>query len=66
MLLSNRKDGAFFILNKLDEKVYPQIVKLKDVIRRWFKSLNFIEKCCYHIGLYSNKPVTIDFLPGEI
>src|SRR4030042_766058 len=63
MLLANRKEGAFFILNKLDEKEYPQIAKLKDVIRRWVKSLNFIEKCCYYIGMYPNKPVTIDFPP---
>ena len=66
MLVSNRKDGAFSILNKLDEKEHPQIAKLKDAIRRWVKSLNFVEKCCYHIGLYPNKPVTIDFPPGEV
>jgi len=66
MLLSNRKEGAFPILNKLDEWEHPQITKLKDAIRRWVKSLNFIEKCCYYIGLYPNKPVTIDFPPGEV
>jgi len=66
MLLYNRKEGAFPILNKLNEKEHPQIAKLKDVIRQWVKSLNFIEKCCYHIGLYPNKPVTIDFPPGEV
>jgi len=66
MLVSNHKEGAFPILNKLDEKVLPQIAKLEDAIRRWVKSLNFIEKCCYHIGLYPNKPVTIDFPPGEV
>ena len=66
MLVSNHKEGAFPILNKLDEKVLPQIAKLEDAIRRWVKSLNFVEKCCYHIGLYPNKPVTIDFPPGEV
>jgi hypothetical protein len=66
MLLSNHKDGAFSILNKLDKKVYPQLVKIKDVVRRWVRSLNFIEKCGYYFGLYPNKPVTIDFVPGEI
>ncbi|HUT30568.1 MAG TPA: hypothetical protein VMX13_12310 [Sedimentisphaerales bacterium] len=66
MLLSDRKEGDFSILNKLDEKVHPQIAKLKDAIRQSVKRLNFIEKCCYHIGLYPNKPVTIDFSPGEL
>ena len=66
MLLANHKDGAFSILNKLDEKEYPQTATLKNAIRQWVKGLNFIEKCCYHIGLYPNKPITIDFPPGEI
>ena len=66
MLLSNCNEGAFSILNELDEKGHPQAAKLKNAIKRWVKSLSFIEKCCYHIGLYPNKPVTIDFLPGEI
>lgn len=66
MLLSKHNDSAFDILNKLDEKIHPEILKLKEAIRRWVKSLNFIEKCCYCIGLYPNKPVTIDFPPGEI
>jgi hypothetical protein len=66
MLLSNRKDGAFSILNKLDEREHPQAAKLKGAVRQWIKGLNFIEKCCYHIGLYPNKPVTIDFPPGEL
>ena len=65
MLLANHKEGAFSILNKLDETVYPETALLKGSIRRWFKSLNFIGKCCYHIGLYPNKPVTIDFPPGS-
>ena len=66
MLLANHKDGAFSILNKLDEKKYPQIMKLKDAIRQWVKSLNFAEKCYYHIGLYPKKPIMIDFAPGEV
>ncbi|MFZ2148750.1 MAG: hypothetical protein WAV28_16165 [Sedimentisphaerales bacterium] len=66
MLLYNRKEGAFPILNELDEKEHQQVAKLKNAINRWVKSLNFVEKCCYHIGLLPNKPVTIDFPPGEI
>jgi len=66
MLLSNHKEGAFDILNKLDEKEYQQVVKLKDAIRQWVKSLSFIEKCRYYMDLYPEKPVTIDFPPGEI
>ena len=66
MLLSNHKEGAFDILDKLDEKEYQQVAKFKDAIRQWIKSLSFIEKCCYYIGLYPNKPVKIDFPPGEI
>lgn len=66
MLLSNHNDGALDILNKLDEKVHPEVSKLKEAIRRWVKSLNFIEKCAYYIGLYPNKRVTIYFPPGEI
>jgi hypothetical protein len=66
MLGSNHKEGAFSILNKLEENEHPQIAKLKDAIRRWVKGLNFVEKCCYYVGLYPNKPVVIDFLPGDI
>ncbi len=66
MLLGNHKEGAFEILDKIDERDYPQIIKLKDSIRKWTRSFNFIEKCCYIIGLYPKKLVTIDFPPGEI
>ena len=66
MLLSNHKEGAFDILNKLNEKECTQVGKLKDAIRQWLKSLSFIEKCIYYIGLYPDKPIKIDFTPGEI
>lgn len=66
MLLHNSKEGAFPILEGLDAKQYPQTTKLKDAIRRWARSLNFFDKCRYLIGWYPNKPVAIDFPPGEI
>ncbi len=66
MLLSNQKDAAFPILNELDEKEHPEIVKLKDAVCKWVKSLTFSEKCRYHVGLYPKKPVTLDFPPGEV
>ncbi|MFH1615498.1 MAG: hypothetical protein ABIG61_10510 [Planctomycetota bacterium] len=66
MLLSNYKDGIIPLVDKLDTENYPQAAKLKDAIRQWVKSLNFIEKCCCKIGIYPAKPVKIDFPPGEI
>jgi hypothetical protein len=66
MLLSNEKDAAFPVLNELDEKEHPEVTKLKDAIRQWVKSLSFSEKCRYHLGLYSKKPISLDFPPGEI
>lgn len=66
MLLCNRKEGAFPILDTLDEKEYPQTAKLKDATRRWYGGLNFFQKCCHRMGLYPNEPVAIDFPPGEI
>lgn len=66
MLLKNKKDFAISLLANPDFMKYPQALKLKEAVKQWRKSLNFLEKLCYHIGIYSNKPVRLDFPLGEV
>lgn len=65
MLLANKKYGAFSILEKLDEKTYPQTIRLKKAIREWSKNLSLWDKICYFTGAFPEKPVQIDFVPGD-
>jgi len=66
MILANKKDAAFSILDRLNKNEHPYISRLKESIHQWVKSLSFLERLRYHIGSYSNKPIILDFPPGEI
>ena len=66
MILANHKDAAFSILTRLNKKEHPDITRLKEAVSQWVKTLSFFEKILYKIGSYSNKPILIDFLPGEV
>lgn len=66
MLLANKKYGAFSIVTSLNEKTCPQVCRLKQAIKNWTKSLNLWEKLYYLSGSYPQKPVRLDFIPGEL
>lgn len=66
MLVVNNKDFAMLLLAKPDIQSHPQAIKLIDAVNKWRKSLTLLEKFCYHIGIYSRKPVKIDFPAGEV
>ncbi len=66
MVLANKKDFAISLLAKPEVRSHPQAAKLYEAIRQWRKGLNLLEKFCYHIGLYSKKPVRMDFPAGEV
>ncbi|MFA5553720.1 MAG: hypothetical protein WCZ89_00460 [Phycisphaerae bacterium] len=66
MLVVNNKDFALLLLAKPEVRNHPQAAKLIDAVNKWRKSLTLLEKFCYHIGIYSRKPVKIDFPAGEV
>lgn len=66
MILANNKEAAFPVLTRLNKNEHPYIAKLKDAVNQWVNSLSFFEKLRYKIGSYSDKPINIDFQPGEI
>ena len=66
MLLVNLKGAAMPILSSLGDRDCPEAAKVKDAIRRWFRSLNFFQRCCCRIGFYPRNAVNIDFPPGEV
>lgn len=66
MILANNKSAAFSILAQLNKNEHPYISMLKESVNQWLKSLNILERLSYHFGFYSNKPINLDFQPGEI
>ncbi|MBN2064537.1 MAG: CDC27 family protein [Sedimentisphaerales bacterium] len=66
MIMANKKSGAISVLTSLNEKTCPQVCQLKRAIKNWAKGLNFWEKLCYLSGSYPQKPITLDFVPGEL
>lgn len=66
MLMANHKEGVMDIVSRLDEKQYPAAAKLRSAVREWEKSLGFFRWMLYKAGMYPNKPIPIDFAPGDL
>jgi hypothetical protein len=67
LILSGEVEGAQNYLDQIEEIDHPSVRKLVSALDKWKKSLTFLEKVKFKlVGNISNKPITLDFLPGEL
>jgi len=66
MLMVNNKEAAITVVENLDERRHPAIAKVKNTIKTWQKSLNLFERVLCKLGIYPDKAIPVDFVPGDL
>ncbi|MFC1634822.1 DUF4062 domain-containing protein [Planctomycetota bacterium] len=67
LILRGEVEGAQNYLDQIKEIDHPSVRKLVSALDKWKKSLTFLEKVKFNLtGNIPNKPITLDFLPGEL
>jgi hypothetical protein len=68
LLLGGHPGGCAEMLAELRQPTHPSVLRLQAAIDRWVASLSFWQKLNWRIygDGPANRPVTIDFLPGEL
>ena len=68
LLMSGRICGGMEVLNEVHDEQNPAVKRLRDAIRKWEQDLTWWQKFNWRCGKFepNNKPVELDFLPGEL
>lgn len=68
LLLAGQPAGCLELLAEMKDDKHARVVQLRAAIKRWEKTLSLLEWVNWRTGWIApvNRPVAIDFLPGEI
>lgn len=68
LLLSGHPSGCLELLAEMRDEGHPRVQQLRAAIKSWEKTLSFFQWINWRTGWIepANRPVTIDFIPGEI
>jgi len=67
LLLAGRPAGCLQVLDELRQEEHPAVQRLRAVMSKWEQGLSFWQKLNWYIGkIEPNRPVTIDFTPGDL
>lgn len=65
LLLTGRVSGCWDTLAEIDEKDHPSVVRLRETLDRWRRSLKGWSWLIWKMGSDPAVPVKLDFEPGE-
>jgi hypothetical protein len=66
MLMANNKEAAISVVERLDDKQHPAVVRIRNAIKTWEKGLNIFQRLLSKAGIYPKKAIPLDFVPGDI
>lgn len=66
LLLTNNVSGCKDALGAVPDPRDPGVQRLRSAIRRWWSELSFWQKLRWYWGDTLDRPVPLDFPPGEI
>jgi hypothetical protein len=68
LLLAGHPSGCLELLAEMRDEQHPRVQELRAAIKRWEKTLSFFQWLNWRTGWIepANRPVTLDFVPGEI
>ena len=66
LLLDNNISGCQSVLDEIREESHPAVQKLRAVIARWAAELSFLQRLAWKAGSQPKRPLTIDFVPGDL
>ena len=67
LLLGGHPAGCTAVLSEIDNDKHPSVVRLREIIKRWEKTLSFWQRFNWRWLVLEpeNCPVNVDFVPGE-
>ena len=67
LLLGGHPAGCTAVLSEIDNDNHSSVIRLREIIKRWEKTLSFWQRLNWRWCVIEpvNRPVTIDFVPGE-
>lgn len=67
LLLGGHSDGCMDILRDLKDENHPSVLRLQAAVKQWTKTLSWWQRLNWWLGKIapSNRPVTLDFPPGD-
>jgi hypothetical protein len=66
LLLRGEVRGCLSVLNESQDLKHPSVLKLRQAVTQWRRSLTFLQRLNWWLGVTPDKPVTLDFPPGEL
>lgn len=66
LLVADNKGGFLSILEELSDADHPAVGRLRGAIERWKQTLTFWQRLAWTFGGQPDKPVSLDFPPGDL
>ncbi len=68
LLLAGHPSGCLELLAEMRDEQHPRVQQMRAAIKRWEKTLSFFQWLNWWTGRIepANRPVAIDFIPGEL
>ena len=65
LMLSGNIDGGLAVLGELGKSTNPAVARLRQTVAQWRKSLNPARRLLSLLGVSPQKPMVLDYPPGE-
>lgn len=65
LLLAGHPAGCFDALSEIADRNHPSVVRLRQTLDRWQRTLPFWSWLIWKLGSDPSVPITLDFAPGE-
>ena len=66
LILKGNTPIALDLEETLNGSSHPYVVELKQAMRKWRRALPWYQRILCKVGIYPNKPLTLQFEPGGI
>ena len=66
LLMVNNVVIATSILDQIEDKKHPAVLRLRSTIRKWKRGLSLFRRLLLLVGSYPGNPVSLDFPPGDL
>jgi hypothetical protein len=66
LLAANDLKRCLHVLHEIGKEDNPTVTQLRSAIQQWKRSLSLWQKIGWYLGEYPQRPVTLNFLLGEL
>jgi hypothetical protein len=66
MFLSGNHVAGLGVLGQIRDRRHPSVARLQAALKTWKKGLGLLQRLGCAVNAYPQKPVTVDFPPGDL